>query len=88
MCHLFRDFYLNARKDPCFTILMIVMAVASIILMLIGFVGMYKYPTDYGYAIAAVVGISGRPWPILVAVTFCIGKCVHSTEPLAELYEV
>jgi len=67
---------------------MLVMAVVSVILMLIGFIGIYKYPTDYGYAIAAVVGVSGLPWPIMVAIFFFIGKCVHTTEPLADLYEV
>lgn len=67
---------------------MIVLAVASIILMLVGFIGIYKHPTDYGYAIAAIVGISGLPWPIMVAIFFCIGKCVHTPDPLATLYEV
>jgi hypothetical protein len=88
MCHLFREFYINSRKDPCFTIIMLVMAVVSIILMLVGFIGIYKYPTDYGYAITAIVGISGLPWPMMVATFFCIGRCVHRTEPLADLYEV
>jgi multisubunit Na+/H+ antiporter MnhG subunit len=88
MCKLFRDFYLETRKDMGFKICMLIMAVVSIILMLIGFIGMYKYPTDYAYAITAIVGISGLPWPIMVAIFFCIGKCAHTPEPLADLYGV
>lgn len=64
------------------------MAFLSIALMLIGFIGMYKYPTDYGFAITALIGVSCLPWPVITVVFFCIGKCVYKTEPLASLYEV
>jgi hypothetical protein len=67
---------------------MYIMALLSFLFMVIGFIGLYHYPTDYGYAVVAVLGVSGIPWPIMVAIFFCIGKCSHTPEPLATLYEV
>jgi hypothetical protein len=67
---------------------MVAMAIVSLIFLIVGLIGMHKYPTEYGYAISAIIGISGLPWPTVVAIFFFIGKCTHTSEPLAALYEV
>ena len=88
MCQAFKDFYLHTRKDLCFRLSMYIMALVSFLLIVIGFIGLQQYPTDYGYAIAAIIGVSGLPWPVMTAIFFWIGKCSHTPDPLATLYEV
>jgi hypothetical protein len=67
---------------------MFIMALISFVLIVIGFIGLHRYPTDYGYAVAAIIGVSGLPWPVMTAIFFWIGKCSYAPEPLAVLYEV